>query len=74
MHLFDARRLFSAPVTVFGPMLAVLYLGQNYLAFRDTERVQMLSRHFDQLVREATVTPRDLPDHLDLLKRRHLGG
>jgi len=64
LHLFDARKLFSAPITVFGPLLAVIYLGQNYLAFRDTERVQLLTRHFDTLVREAHITPRDLPAHI----------
>lgn len=69
LHLFDARRLFSAPVTVFGPLMAVIYLGQNYMAFRDTERVQLLTRHFDLLVREARVTSRDLPRHIaNLLK------
>lgn len=64
LHLFDARRLYSAPVTVFGPLLGVIYLGQNYLAFRDTDRVQFFTRHFDTLVREATVTPRDLSDYI----------
>ncbi|WP_377507490.1 helix-turn-helix domain-containing protein [Octadecabacter sp. R77987] len=68
LHLFDARRLYSAPVTVFGPLLAVLYLGQNYMAFRDTERVQFMSRHFDLLVREARVSSRDMPAHLDELR------
>ena len=72
LHLFDARRLFSAPVTVFGPLLAVIYLGQDYLAFRDTERVQFMSRHFDDLVREATITPRDIPTHINTLKAKHL--
>jgi len=72
LHLFDARRLFSAPVTVFGPLLAVIYLGQDYLAFRDTERVQFMTRHFDDLVREATVTPRDLPAHINALNALHL--
>ncbi|MBI1416267.1 MAG: helix-turn-helix domain-containing protein [Limimaricola sp.] len=62
--LFDARRLYSAPVTVFGPLLAAIYLGRNYLVFRDTERVQAMTRHFDTLVREASVTARDLPAHL----------
>lgn len=71
-HVFDAHRLFSAPMTVFGPLLAVLYLGQNYLAFRDTERVQLMSRHFDTLVREASTTPRDLPAHIDALKSKYL--
>ena len=27
LHLFDARKLYSAPITVFGPLLAVIYLG-----------------------------------------------
>lgn len=72
LHLFDARKLFSAPITVFGPLLAVIYLGQNYLAFRDTERVQMFTRHFDRLVREALITPRDLSKHIQYLKAEYL--
>jgi len=64
IYLFDARRVFSAPLTVFGPLLAVLYLGRHYLAFRDSARVEAMARHFDTLVREATVTARDLPLHL----------
>jgi transcriptional regulator with XRE-family HTH domain len=72
LHLFDARKLYSAPITVFGPLLAVIYLGQNYLAFRDTERVQMFTRHFDRLVREALITPRDLPKHIQYLKAEYL--
>ncbi|RBI74498.1 transcriptional regulator [Roseovarius sp. TE539] len=64
IYLYDARRLFSAPVTIFGPLLAVVYIGQNYMAFRDTERVQALTQHFDYLVREAAVTARELPGHV----------
>lgn len=64
VFLFDARRLYSAPVTVFGPLLAVLYLGRNYLAFRDTERVRALTLHFDWLVREAAISARDFPAEL----------
>ncbi|WP_101069076.1 helix-turn-helix domain-containing protein [Roseovarius salinarum] len=67
LYLFDARRVYSAPVTVFGPLLAVIYIGRNYLAFRDTERVQAITAHFDHLVREAAVTARELPGYL----RRH---
>ena len=67
IYLFDARRLFSAPLTVFGPMLAVLYMGRNYLAFRDTERVTAFIAHFDQLVREAAITARDFPGYVTAL-------
>ena len=66
--LFDARRLYSAPVTIFGPLLAVVYLGQNYLAFRDLERVDAITAHFDILVREAEVPARDLPNFLGSLR------
>jgi transcriptional regulator with XRE-family HTH domain len=67
LYLFDARRLFSAPLTVFGPRLAVLYVGRNYLAFRDTERIAAFTAHFDQLVRQASIPARDLPALLSRL-------
>ena len=68
LYLFDARRLYSAPVTIFGPLLAAVYIGQNYMVFRDTERVQALTAHFDHLVREAAVTARALPEHIRALQ------
>jgi transcriptional regulator with XRE-family HTH domain len=64
IYLFDARRVFSAPVSVFGPLLAVVYLGRDYLAFRDSVRVERLSDHFDWLVREATMGARDVAGFL----------
>ena len=65
LHLFDQRKLYSAPVTVFGPLLAVIYIGRNYLVFRDTERVNAITVHFDQLVREASVSQRDVAGYLN---------
>jgi len=59
LFLYDARRVYSAPVTVFGPLLGVIYVGEFYLAFRSRERVQALTAHFDHLVREAAVDARD---------------
>ncbi len=67
LFLYDARRVWSSPITVFGPLLAVLYLGHDYLAFRDSAKVQGFIRHFDWLVREATVTDRDLPEFVTAL-------
>jgi hypothetical protein len=68
LFLFDARRVYSAPITVFGPLMAVLYLGRNYLAFRDSDRVQAFTAHFDWLVREAAVSERDIPTFLRHIK------
>ncbi|MCZ8335550.1 MAG: helix-turn-helix transcriptional regulator [Rhodobacteraceae bacterium] len=69
LYLFDARRVFSAPVTVFGPLLAVVYLGRHYLAFRDSGRVQQISQHFDWLVKEAAFSARDVAGHLRGLRQ-----
>ncbi|MCH2096353.1 MAG: helix-turn-helix domain-containing protein [Rhodobacteraceae bacterium] len=67
IYAFDARRVYSAPITLFGPLLAVIYIGQNYITFRDTERIQAFTAHFDALVREAEVSARDLSTHLERL-------
>ena len=67
VFLFDARRLWSAALTVFGPKIGVLYLGQHYMAFRDRERVRVLTEQFDNLVREAHVSARQWPEHLQAL-------
>ncbi|WP_224815546.1 helix-turn-helix domain-containing protein [Hasllibacter sp. MH4015] len=64
IFLFDARAVYSSPVTVFGPMMAVIYMGRHYIAFRDRDRVRAVTQHFDWLVREATVSARDIPDYL----------
>ena len=64
---FDARRVFSAPITVFGPLLAVIYLGRSYLVFRDSARVRAFAQHFDWLVREAEVAGGAVPDFLACL-------
>jgi len=61
LFLFDAHRVFSSPVTLFGPNLAVVYVGQCYLAFRESARVRSLTDHFDWLVREAVVDAREVP-------------
>ena len=60
IYLFAARRLYSAPITVFGPLLAVLYVGRHYLAFRESERVHTFTEHFDTLIREASFATSDL--------------
>ena len=61
VSLFDARKIYSAPITIFGPLRAVIYLGQKYLVFRVPDRIQALSQHFDGLIREAEIGTRDLP-------------
>ncbi|MEO1106495.1 MAG: helix-turn-helix transcriptional regulator [Pseudomonadota bacterium] len=68
IYLFDAKRLYSAPVTIFGPLLCVFYAGSHYMAFRDRDRIEVFTRHFDTLIREADMTARHFPQHLRELR------
>ena len=68
LYFFDAKRVYSAPVTIFGPLLCVLYAGSHYLTFRDRERIEAFTRHFDNLVRVAELTARHVPTHLRSLQ------
>lgn len=73
LSLFDARKLYSSPITLFGPLLAVIYIGSHYLAFRDRERVEIFTAHFDRLVREASYGARDVPRYIRGLRAQITG-
>ena len=68
LYLYDAKRLYSAPLTIFGPLLCVFYAGSHYMAFRDRDRIETFTAHFDRLVRESDLTARDLPGFLSELR------
>lgn len=68
--LFDGSRRHGAPVTIFGPQRAALYLGPSYLVLTSAEHIRVLIRDFDELIRAATVQPPDLPKYIARLKAR----
>ncbi|WP_428928444.1 helix-turn-helix domain-containing protein [Marinibacterium sp. SX1] len=70
LYLFDAKRLYAAPVTIFGPLLCVFYTGGHFMSFRDRERIDLFTRNFDLLVRESALTARLVPTHLRALRHR----
>ena len=55
LYLYDGRKRYSVPYTIFGARRAAVYVGQMYFAFNTTEYVRILVRHFDNLVRHAEV-------------------
>jgi transcriptional regulator with XRE-family HTH domain len=67
-YLFDERQRFSVPVIVFGPLRAVVYVGQMYLVFNSTEHVTLFSQHFDGLLRSAVVQPTEMAGTLARLE------
>ena len=70
LFLFDRKELYSVPLTVFGPLRAAIYLGQAYFVFQSTEHIRALTRHFDQVVRGASVQPNEITTYLQSLLSR----
>ena len=65
LHLYDLTHRFSAPVTVFGQQRAVIYTGSAYFVFNTREHIETLTRHFDELVRDATVLSHEVSAWLE---------
>lgn len=57
LFLYDARRNFSAPFTVFGPKRAAVYLGDMYLVVNSVDHIRTLTKRFDDLIRQSEVGP-----------------
>ena len=72
--LFDGLQRYSVPLTIFGPKRVAVYVGNMYLVFNSTEHIQVLTRHFDDLIRAAVIQPPDVIDFLKGLLRELDGG
>jgi hypothetical protein len=58
--LYDGLLRYAAPMTIFGPKRAALYIGNMFLVLNGTEHVRALAGHFDDLIRSAVVQPSDV--------------
>lgn len=65
LYLFDAKKVYSSPLAIFGPLLAIVYVGQFYMVFRQRQQVIALSQHFDELIRQAEVDARSVADRIE---------
>lgn len=65
--LYDGLTHYSAPVTIFGPTRAAVYIGNMYFVFNSTEHIRALTQHFDNLIRGAIVQPPEVPQLLTRL-------
>jgi len=64
--LFDIRKNYSVPLTIFGPQRAAIYVGDMYLVSTSREHIRVLTGHFDNLIRAAVMQP---PEIIEFLKR-----
>ncbi|NKB76288.1 MAG: helix-turn-helix domain-containing protein [Gammaproteobacteria bacterium] len=65
VYLCDNKKVYSSPITVFGHLLAAVYIGRYYLVFREKQQIQALTRHFDYLIREAEVDARHAAEAME---------
>jgi transcriptional regulator with XRE-family HTH domain len=70
LYLFDWRRRFSAPYTIFGPYRVAIYMGGMYLVLNARQSVTALTRHFDGLIRIAEVNAHETADFVRKLELR----
>ncbi|MDF2366548.1 helix-turn-helix domain-containing protein [Sneathiella sp.] len=64
LFLFDARKIYSAAYTLFGPLRAAIYIGNMYLLVNSVEHIRALTAHFDGLIRSAEVGPDKAPERI----------
>ncbi len=55
LFLYDQRRTYSIPYTVFGPKRAAIFVGEMYLLLNTIDHIRALTRHFDNVIRHAVV-------------------
>jgi hypothetical protein len=68
LFLYDQRRTYSIPYTVFGPQRAAIFVGEMYMVLNATEHIRSLTRHFDNLIRHAVVSSNESAAYLGALK------
>jgi len=55
MYLFDGRKRFAPPMTIFGYLRAAVYAGETYLLVRSKPLVRDLAQGFDTHIRHAEI-------------------
>ena len=59
LFVYDGRLRYSVPYTIFGIKRAAIYVGDMYLVLNAIQPIQALTRHFDHLIRAASVNPHE---------------
>lgn len=65
--LFDIRKNYSVPLTIFGPQRVAIYIGDMYLVSTSQEHIRVLAGHFDNLIRAAVMQPPEVIEYLQRL-------
>jgi len=67
LFLYDGRKHFVSPFTVFGPKRAAVYLGDMYMVINSVDHIRQLTQRFDEAIKVATIPPDRITDWLKKL-------
>lgn len=70
MYLFDGRKRFAPPMTLFGYIRAAVYTGDKYLLIRSKQLIRELAQGFDGHIRASEVHAHEAADWVRALQRR----
>ncbi|MGR4001031.1 MAG: helix-turn-helix domain-containing protein [Alphaproteobacteria bacterium] len=62
--LFEGRRQFVPPMTIFGVQRVAFYIGRSFLVLNNPAQVRHFISQFDGLIRDATHSPTEVPAYL----------
>ena len=65
--LYDSQKTYSAPFSIYGPLRAVLFMGQLYVVINSNDHIRKLTSRFGQLICEAVVQPHEVQNELKQL-------
>ena len=68
MYLFDGRKRFAPPMTLFGYSRAAVYAGEVYLLVRSKRLIRELAQGFDGHIRAAEIHAHEAADHVRSLR------
>ncbi|MEX0923131.1 MAG: helix-turn-helix transcriptional regulator [Rhodovibrionaceae bacterium] len=68
--LYDGLQRFSVPYTIFGPQRVAFYVGGMYFVFKTTDQIRVVSQHFDDLIKAATIQPNEVGKFIAKLQRQ----
>ena len=70
LYLFDGRKRFAPPMTVFGYLRAAVYTGETYLLIRSKPLIRDLAQGFDAQIRHAEIHAHEAADWVRALQVR----
>ncbi len=68
MYLFDGRKRFAPPMTMFGYTRAAVYAGEVYLLIRSKRLIRELAQGFDGHIRAAEIHAHEAADWVRALR------